>query len=199
MTVAFAEEVAYVRELGHLSEQDIARATGAGRSTVGALRGTRQQTGDRAERIAELAAIVERLACVWTPLTLRCGSTSPSPCSTTTSRSTCLPWRISACQRLDRRARVSCRLVVRLPFNSPDCACEGGGGGMSLRVSTRSHARAIRRRSLATRSRYRGRVLRRKRGDRLGRVVSGPCGASVPPRPGAAPGPMALRLGLGGS
>ena len=52
MTVAFAEEVAYVRAELHLSEQDIARATGAGRSTVGAsrLRGTRQPTGDRAER-----------------------------------------------------------------------------------------------------------------------------------------------------
>jgi transcriptional regulator with XRE-family HTH domain len=68
MTVAFAEEVAYVRELGHLSEQDIARATGAGRSTVGAwLRGTRQPTGERAERIAELAAMVERLARVVDP------------------------------------------------------------------------------------------------------------------------------------
>ncbi|MHB1447192.1 MAG: helix-turn-helix domain-containing protein [Acidimicrobiales bacterium] len=68
MSIGFAEEVAYVRELGHLSEADVARATGTGRSTVGAwLRGTRQPTGERLERIAELSALVERLARVMEP------------------------------------------------------------------------------------------------------------------------------------
>lgn len=63
MSMAFAEEVAYVRQLAHLSDQDIARVTGAGVSTVGAwMRQTRRPTGLRAERLAELSAIVERLA-----------------------------------------------------------------------------------------------------------------------------------------
>jgi transcriptional regulator with XRE-family HTH domain len=68
MTTAFAEEAARIRETGHLSDRDIARATGAGVSTVGAwLRGTRSPRGDRAERLAELSAIVERLARVMEP------------------------------------------------------------------------------------------------------------------------------------
>ena len=63
MSMAFAEEAAYVRELAHLTDEDIARATGAGVSTVGAwMRRTRRPTGDRADRLAELSAIVERLA-----------------------------------------------------------------------------------------------------------------------------------------
>lgn len=63
MTMAFAEEVAYVRRVAHLSDQDIARVTGAGVSTVGAwMRRTRRPTGLRAERLAELSAVVERLA-----------------------------------------------------------------------------------------------------------------------------------------
>jgi voltage-gated potassium channel Kch len=61
MTVA--EEVAYVRGLSGLSEQDVARATGTGLSKVVACtRGTRRPTGARLERFAELAALVERLA-----------------------------------------------------------------------------------------------------------------------------------------
>jgi transcriptional regulator with XRE-family HTH domain len=67
MTTAFAEEAARLRETG-LSDRDIARATGAGVSTVGAwIRGTRSPRGERAERIAELSAIVERLARVMEP------------------------------------------------------------------------------------------------------------------------------------
>lgn len=63
MSMAFADEVAYVRELAHLSDEDIARATGAGVSTVGSwLRRTRCPTGARADRVAELSAIIERLA-----------------------------------------------------------------------------------------------------------------------------------------
>jgi transcriptional regulator with XRE-family HTH domain len=68
MALAFAHEVAYVRDIGGLTERDVARATGAGRSTVGAwLRGTREPTGERAERIAELSALIERLARVIDP------------------------------------------------------------------------------------------------------------------------------------
>jgi len=68
MDTAFAREASYVREVGHLSNQDIARATGAGVSTVGTwMRRTRVPTGERAERLAELSAIVERLARVMEP------------------------------------------------------------------------------------------------------------------------------------
>jgi uncharacterized protein (DUF2384 family) len=68
MTTAFADEAVHVRETGHLSDRDIARATGAGVSTVGAwLRRTRTPSGERAERLVELSAIVERLARVIEP------------------------------------------------------------------------------------------------------------------------------------
>jgi transcriptional regulator with XRE-family HTH domain len=61
--MSVAEDVSYVRQLGRLSEQDVAKATGTGRSTVGAwMRGTRRPTGVRLERFAELSALVERLA-----------------------------------------------------------------------------------------------------------------------------------------
>ncbi len=68
MDTAFAREVAYVREVGHLSDKDIARATGAGVSTVGAwMRRARTPSGVRAERLAELSAMVDRLARVMDP------------------------------------------------------------------------------------------------------------------------------------
>jgi transcriptional regulator with XRE-family HTH domain len=68
MSIAFAQEVAYVREVGHLRDRDIARATGTKPSTVGAWRRrTRTPTGVRAERLAELSATVERLARVVDP------------------------------------------------------------------------------------------------------------------------------------
>ncbi len=68
MASVFAEEAARLRTKGHLSDRDIARATGAGVSTVGAwMRGTRSPRGVRAERLAELSAIVERLARVMEP------------------------------------------------------------------------------------------------------------------------------------
>jgi len=68
VVTAFAEEAIRIRETGRLSDRDIARATGAGVSTVGAwLRRTRSPRGKRAERLAELAAIVERLARVMEP------------------------------------------------------------------------------------------------------------------------------------
>jgi uncharacterized protein (DUF2384 family) len=62
---AFAEEALRIHELGHLSDQLIARATGAAPSTVRdwlALRSS--PTGVRAERLAELGALVDRLALV---------------------------------------------------------------------------------------------------------------------------------------
>lgn len=65
---AYAEEARYLRREGHLSDRDIARATGAGASTVGAwVRGTREPSGIRAERLVELAAMVERLVRVVKP------------------------------------------------------------------------------------------------------------------------------------
>lgn len=68
MATAFAEEAVRIRETGHLSDRDIARATGAGVSTVGAwMRRARSPRGERAERLAELSAIVERLARVMEP------------------------------------------------------------------------------------------------------------------------------------
>ena len=51
-----------------ISAADIARATGANETTVRAwLRGSRSPSGARAERLAELSAIVERLARVMQP------------------------------------------------------------------------------------------------------------------------------------
>src|SRR5919106_7090104 len=68
MATAFASEAAHVKDLGHLSAPDIARATGANETTVRAwLRGSRSPSGARAERLAELSAIVERLARLMQP------------------------------------------------------------------------------------------------------------------------------------
>jgi transcriptional regulator with XRE-family HTH domain len=68
MNTSVAREASYIREVGHLSDRDIARATGAGVSTVGAwMRRTRVPTGERAERLVELSAVVERLARVIEP------------------------------------------------------------------------------------------------------------------------------------
>jgi RES domain-containing protein len=64
----FLREVAFVNEVGHLSDADIARATGAAPSTARAwLAGTRAPTGQRAERVIELSALVERLTRVMDP------------------------------------------------------------------------------------------------------------------------------------
>ncbi|MBI5103844.1 MAG: RES domain-containing protein [Solirubrobacterales bacterium] len=63
MGLGFAGEAAHIREVGHLSTADIARATGADESTVRAwLNETRSPSGERAERLVELSALVERLA-----------------------------------------------------------------------------------------------------------------------------------------
>ena len=68
MTTAFASEAAHIREIGHLSAADIARATGADETTARAwLRDHRSPSGDRAERLFELSALVERLVTVMRP------------------------------------------------------------------------------------------------------------------------------------
>jgi transcriptional regulator with XRE-family HTH domain len=62
MTTAFASEAAHVRDIGHLSAADIARATGVDETTARAwLRDERSPSGDRAERLFELSSLVERL------------------------------------------------------------------------------------------------------------------------------------------
>lgn len=61
MATAFAGEAARIHEIGHLSAADIAWATKADESTVRAwIRGDRSPRAVRAERLAELSAIVER-------------------------------------------------------------------------------------------------------------------------------------------
>jgi hypothetical protein len=61
-------EVAFVNEVGGLGDRDIARATGAAASTVRAwLAGTRAPSGERAERVIELSALIERLTRVIDP------------------------------------------------------------------------------------------------------------------------------------
>jgi transcriptional regulator with XRE-family HTH domain len=63
MASAFGEEVIRLRQVGGLSDLQISRGAGVARSTVGAwLRRQRRPTGVRAERVAELSAIVDRLA-----------------------------------------------------------------------------------------------------------------------------------------
>ena len=63
MTTAYATEAAFVKELGKLETADIARATGADKTSVRAwVRGNRSPSGVYGERLAELSALVERLA-----------------------------------------------------------------------------------------------------------------------------------------
>ncbi|MGH3017410.1 MAG: helix-turn-helix domain-containing protein [Gaiellaceae bacterium] len=68
MATAFAEEAIRIHELGHLSDTQVAQATGAAPSTVRDwFRGRSSPTGTRAERIAELAEIVDRLTRIIDP------------------------------------------------------------------------------------------------------------------------------------
>lgn len=61
-------EAVYLQEIAQLSDADIARATGVARSTARAwLAHTRSPTGERAERLIELSALVERLARLMEP------------------------------------------------------------------------------------------------------------------------------------
>jgi transcriptional regulator with XRE-family HTH domain len=68
MATAYAEEAVHVRRTGHLSHREIARATGAAPSTVREwLAGRSAPSGSRAERLAELSSMVERLGRVIQP------------------------------------------------------------------------------------------------------------------------------------
>jgi uncharacterized protein (DUF2384 family) len=68
MATAFASEAAHIQETGKLSTADIARATGADETTVRAwIRQERSPSGVRAERLAELSSVVERLVRVIRP------------------------------------------------------------------------------------------------------------------------------------
>jgi transcriptional regulator with XRE-family HTH domain len=68
MSVAFADEASRIRQVGHLSDAQIGRAVGAAPSTVRDWFARRSSpSGSRAERVAELAEIVDRLARVVDP------------------------------------------------------------------------------------------------------------------------------------
>ena len=68
MATSFASEAAHIRQIGHLSVPDLARATGANETTVRAwLRDERSPSGGHAERLAELSSLVERLVQVMQP------------------------------------------------------------------------------------------------------------------------------------
>jgi hypothetical protein len=58
----YAREAKRVHDIAGLTEADIAKATGTAPSTARAwLAGTRKPTGERANRLIELSALVERL------------------------------------------------------------------------------------------------------------------------------------------
>jgi uncharacterized protein (DUF2384 family) len=63
MTVAYIDEVEKIKALAPLTDADIARALGVSPATVAAWRARRQvPRGERARRLVELSALVERLA-----------------------------------------------------------------------------------------------------------------------------------------
>lgn len=68
MATAYAAEAVHIHDTGHLSDRDIAVATGAAPSTVREwLSGRSAPSGSRALRLVELSAIVERLARIIRP------------------------------------------------------------------------------------------------------------------------------------
>jgi hypothetical protein len=80
MTVAYAEEAIHVHDLGHLSDREIARATGAAPSTVREWLARRSApSGARAERLVELSSLVERLARVVRPTYIPVWLNKPIP------------------------------------------------------------------------------------------------------------------------
>jgi uncharacterized protein (DUF2384 family) len=65
MTVAYVDEVEKIKARAPLTDADVARALGASPATVAAWRARRQvPRGQRARRLVELSALVERLAAV---------------------------------------------------------------------------------------------------------------------------------------
>jgi hypothetical protein len=97
MSLAYAEEAIHVHDTGHLSDRDIARATGAAPSTVrrSAPRGV------RAERLAELSSLVERLARVIRPAYIPVWLSKPIPA-------------LNDDKPIDRIAKGDYRAVARL-------------------------------------------------------------------------------------
>lgn len=80
MTPAYAEEAIHVHDLGHLSDREIARATGAAPSTVREWLARRSApSGVRAERLVELSSLVERLARVIRPAYIPVWLNKPIP------------------------------------------------------------------------------------------------------------------------
>jgi hypothetical protein len=80
MTLAYAEEAINVHDTGHLSDRDIARATGAAPSTVREWLARRSTpTGTRAKRLTELSSLVERLAMVIRPTYIPVWLNKPIP------------------------------------------------------------------------------------------------------------------------
>jgi hypothetical protein len=80
MTLAYAEEAINIHDTGHLSDREIARATGAAPSTVREWLARRSvPTGTRAERLAELSSLVERLARVIRPTYIPVWMNKPVP------------------------------------------------------------------------------------------------------------------------
>jgi uncharacterized protein (DUF2384 family) len=68
VNTAFADEAVRIHRDANLSDRLIAHATGAAPSTVrGWLRRKSEPSGERADRVAELAAITERLERVMRP------------------------------------------------------------------------------------------------------------------------------------
>jgi transcriptional regulator with XRE-family HTH domain len=68
MGIAFAYEASRIRSVVGLSDQQIARATGAAPSTVRDWLSHRSSpTGRRAERVAELGEVIDRLTRVMDP------------------------------------------------------------------------------------------------------------------------------------
>jgi transcriptional regulator with XRE-family HTH domain len=80
MTLAYAEEAIHVHDTGHLTDREIARATGAAPSTVREWLARRSApSGVRAERLAELSSLVERLARVIRPTYIPVWLSKPIP------------------------------------------------------------------------------------------------------------------------
>jgi len=80
MTLAYANEAIRVHNTGHLSDREIARATGAAPRTVREWLARRSApSGVRAERLAELSLLVERLARVIRPSYIPVWLSKPIP------------------------------------------------------------------------------------------------------------------------
>ena len=80
MTGVVIEEARQIHENAHLSDDDLARATGAAPSTARAwLIGSRSPTGERAERLVEPSALVERLMRVIDPAYIAVWLRKPIP------------------------------------------------------------------------------------------------------------------------